>query len=180
MCFRNSGVLLNEAACCSAVVTDSANVNWDRKMLTQLFTDLGPLLDEVAIREDAAGEAWHIFFSEEFDLVAEYDGFRNRLILRSELGTPPPDRKIQIYELLLATNTMWKDTGGITFGISPQDGEVLLSFDLSAEGLQVDQLHNLVLGFVDKALTWRQLVQSGGISGDRGPPEGLPMGAMRA
>ena len=107
----------------------------DAVELTALFTDLGPLLGEAAINEYGEERTWEIILAEDVQIVAELDAGGDYLMLSAEVGTVLAERSTDTGRLLLMTNSMWKETGRIRFGLIGNDGTVVQMLDVRTNDL---------------------------------------------
>ena len=94
-----------------------------------LMSDVGPVLDPLAIDAMPEAKCWGIAMEEDLSVLVEFDEQKNCLVLACELGAPPPGDRTALYELLLQMNYHWGATGGTRMAIGHAlfPGEILLA-----------------------------------------------------
>jgi hypothetical protein len=125
--------------------------------LLVLMKEIGPWVDAAQVTQDG-DDLWSIVLDEDFVIEVEQDADRDALMLTVSLGSPPAENESMIHALLLQTNALWRDTGGIQLGLTGQDREVLLMLPVPLKELDVDSLGNCLYRFTDAALGWREVI----------------------
>lgn len=125
--------------------------------------EAGPRLRAEEVRR-CGDHLWVIAFDEAFLVEAELVIDRDVLVLGIGLGKPLPGEQPTIHELLLKANTLWRETGGLRFGLEAADdadaGEVRQIFEIGLAGLDLEGLCLRIENFADTAQGWRDLVAS--------------------
>lgn len=126
-----------------------------------LMEELGPATDEVTdvIRE--ADASWTIALVDEtvigFDLVEDQE----KLMLSTELGEPPEERRAFFNELFMVYNFNWVQSGGVKIGLESPNGEYVMMFELNAAGLSLQKLQMVIANMARQSLAWRELIAIG-------------------
>jgi hypothetical protein len=152
-----------------------------------LMTEIGPLLDLMAVTEYDSENAWTILVDEDTFLFADFDEPQKRLVLSAEAGRPQAGNRKFIYEILLQYNNQWHETGGVRMALDGPEGSVVQIFDLSVVDLDIGQLQTTVANFVDTLKAWREILAKEKTDEESPPPEsgpavdpGITGGAIRA
>jgi hypothetical protein len=95
---------------------------------------------------DINGIRFSLTFSEEADLLYIYVDF----------GLAPPERKAQIYELLLEANTELYPAGFPAFTVSPDTKHVVLACPVPLDGVTAESLHEMLGAFASHAEEWNK------------------------
>ncbi len=134
--------------------------------LAALLHDAGPLLEDADIYDYPDAAAHQIVFDDDFDIILKGDADREVVVLEGDLGKPPEGSEPQLYPMLLSLGRIWETTGGLQFSVDPNDGEVVLHWDLGAANLDAQKLHAALLSFAERMVIWREVVASGGVEDD--------------
>ena len=124
-----------------------------------LMSDVGPVLDPLAIDAMPEAKCWGIAMEEDLSVLVEFDEQKNCLVLACELGAPPPGDRTALYELLLQLNYHWGATGGNRMAINGPGGEVVQVYEMGADGLHATRLSAVLRTFSEVSKAWRQVVQ---------------------
>ncbi|MBF0202467.1 MAG: type III secretion system chaperone [Desulfamplus sp.] len=94
--------------------------------------------------------------------------------LRIESYLPEADRPIdgKIARQLCEANLFWKDTGGITLGLTPDKKRVMLRYDTSIKYMEINAFKELIEGFINAVEQCREFISSNHDSGQKGWEEG--------
>jgi Tir chaperone protein (CesT) family len=134
------------------------------------------ILQEVGARDDgikeisAAGEAGWIVRFDEVEIEVEFDPQTQRLMVSSEIGTPPEELRVQMYEAVLLYSMLWRDTGGLRMAMSESGGPITQMVDLHLSSLTTPVLATVLRNLAEKTLIWRKYINGT----DEAPPEPMP------
>ena len=151
--------------------------------VSHLMAEIGPILELRGIVEICGEARWVLDLDGENAVLAEYFNADDRLFLTGDAGVPEPAARLVCYELLLAYNAMWRQTGGVRMAVNGEDGAVLQIADIAAEGLDATTLARVVENFVGKLGEWMEIIamdpdhHAATASGDPASPSGA--GALR-
>lgn len=123
-----------------------------------ILTEVGKLLDDAAIIELKELNGWLIVLDEQLQLFAEYLADQQLLYLSADVGDPPAERRLEVYEMLLQINLDWHESGGVRFGIDSPGGTVVQVVDIDLENLGATQLRSIIAGFLEMLVAWRRVV----------------------
>lgn len=139
--------------------------------LDQLMAEVGAQDDRILACIKTPDGAFAIRF-EELDVVAEWDETRKRLVLSSEVGTPPRARLAHIYETLLSYNLLYQVTGGVHLALTGRGGSVLQLVDLADAEIEPRQIAIVAVNLASLATIWQAYFESeeGGEDAVSAPP----------
>ena len=80
------------------------------------------------------------------------------VLLRTDLGEIPPDRRDALAVAALEGNFLYKGTGGATLAISPADMHLHLQKYNWLDRLDAEKAFNMLSRFADSAVLWKKLV----------------------
>lgn len=127
--------------------------------IDRLLTTIGPAIGAAEIRQH--GDAlWVLAFDEDFAISVEVDVERDVMVLEADLGTPAPDRELDLCKLLLRAAAAWRETGGLRMGLDPLDDVVVQQLDVPLDGLEPDAACLTVQRFIAAARTGQAFVTS--------------------
>jgi hypothetical protein len=129
------------------------------EQIETLMSDVGPVLDPLAIDAMPEAKCWGIAMEEDLSVLVEFDEQKNCLVLSSELGAPAPGDRTALYELLLQLNYHWNATGGNRMAVNGPGGDIVQMYELGADNLDATQLSAVLKTFSEVAKAWRQVVQ---------------------
>ena len=133
--------------------------------VSQLLTEAGPLIGDVAISESDDGNTWVVVFDEHSEVFIDHDEDANKIVLSSGIAMPKPDSRLAVYELILQVNSQYLQTGGIRFGLEEPEGNIEMIADLSLHELNATTLANVIVDFASRITDWRQTIQAGASTG---------------
>lgn len=126
-----------------------------------LFQEIGPATEEVTGVYQDGPEIWRVIVHDTTEVELLFDPEQEKLVLSCAVGSPPEDRRLKTYELLLVYNYAWQQTGGIRMALEGPEGEVALMFELNASDLSLQLLQTVIVNFADRAELWREVVAVG-------------------
>ena len=141
------------------------------------------LLTEVGFHcldpEGTARESWITVLDEEA-IFADHDPARDRLVLRADVGFPPPERREATFDLLLQFSDH-ADRTGQRMAWDEETATVVLIVDLALSRLDADTLQTVLVNLVERRVAWRRIVEEGVEEGAAAlPASGLPAGGAAA
>lgn len=142
--------------------------------LPQLFADLADLFDDAALKEYPDAKLWQMQVGDRHEILMELDSERGCLVFSGDLPAPPAGKADALNTLLMQTNGLWAQTGGLRFGLDAEDGSISMMWDVPISNLAKQELYNAITGFVERLGVWAQVTETGGP--DEGAPADLPGG----
>lgn len=131
------------------------------EQFNMLIEKLGPAMSEVLLIEQISSQLFLLALERDESAIAlRLDKDTGVATLSCELGRPPEETQLQIYEALLLYNSLAPMHGGIRMALREPDGVILQEFDTPLASLQVDQWKNLILDFSKKASAWEEIIES--------------------
>lgn len=148
--------------------------------LAQLFSDLGENTPEVVeIVQHGSEASWAISLDDDLVVIADLSENAELMTFSADLGQPDAQNRAGLCESLLAYNAL-RLTTGVTMATSEPGGPFEMHCDVTAASLDLPTLKAIVLNFAAKAALWRQIVATGGSSGNEmGDPALLTQAAIR-
>ncbi len=128
------------------------------EQIQQLMQELGPVMPEIDAIVQTEEPSWAIQFSDESILVIEPADEPPRLVMSSELGTAPESAERQLYEAMLSYNLMWRDSGGLKVGLAGPKGVLIISWEVSLDGMTLNELQSAISRFLKAASSWQRYV----------------------
>ncbi len=129
--------------------------------IQRLIEELGPATEEVVEVHQQEEGSWDVSYADETRVGLDHMADQDKLMLTTELGPLPEDRKAHSHEFLLIYNYAWTQSGGIKMGLEAPGGNVVMMFELNASSLDLQTLQGILASFVEKAGCWRELVAAG-------------------
>ena len=123
-----------------------------------LMAEVGALMDLPQVTELPDHDYWRVVHADETGTDVDFERAIGRIVLSTLLGVPRAQGREALYDTLLAYNCAWRETGGARLGLDGPGGEVVLMFDLDAEGLDVSAFGGVLANFQEVAAVWRRLV----------------------
>ena len=105
--------------------------------------------------EDAGGA---FAFQVDGEVVVVQQADDDLVLLRTDLGEIPPDRRDALAVAALEGNFLYKGTGGATLAISPADMHLHLQKYNWLDRLDAEKAFNMLSRFADSAVLWKKLV----------------------
>jgi hypothetical protein len=120
----------------------------------------GELVDRLGAKlgveiEDAGGA---VAFQVDGEVVVVQQADDDLVLLRTDLGEIPPDRRDALAVAALEGNFLYKGTGGATLAISPADMHLHLQKYNWLDRLDAEKAFNMLSRFADSAVLWKKLV----------------------
>ena len=149
------------------------------EIISQVVTDLGPLVDRLHEVTTPGEGLWGLQFDEEA-IHCELDAGGERLYLTMELGPLPEARREDVLQSLLAFNVLGIETGGVRMALDRPGGQVLQVCDILTAGIDVTQVAQVVESLLAKAEAWRALLAGAETTAAPGAERDAPgLGAIR-
>ena len=127
------------------------------EIISQILTDLGPLVDRLeAVTAPAAG-MWGLQFEDDA-IQCELAADGKRLYLTMDLGALHDARREDVLQSLLAFNSLWAETGSVRMALDQPGGQVLQVCDILTQDLEVTKLAQVVEALLAKAQSWKALL----------------------
>lgn len=108
-----------------------------------------------------------LIFDKKFTVDIEASEDLKIVHLYSAICTIPPRDKENLYESLLEANLFGRGTGGATFGVDLEMGEILLSKTMDIEKVDYQDFVNVLESFVNHVEAWTDKIDKGEYSRDR-------------
>jgi hypothetical protein len=102
-----------------------------------LMAEVGAVLDLAEVTELPDHDYWRVVGADETGIDLDFERTTGKLVISTSLGRPRAQGREALYDTLLAYNGAWRETGGARLALDEPGGEVVLLFDLDAEGLDV-------------------------------------------
>lgn len=136
----------------------------------QLLQELGPLLEVAAIDRGEQEHSWIVYYDEDTAIDVFVAADQNKLTLAAEIGKPSAERQAYTYASMLQYNTLFQETGGVRIALLGADEPLLLLFDLFLHGLELPTICTATTNFYRQVLTWREIMNLGGLAPDEIQP----------
>lgn len=130
--------------------------------IQQLLQELGPSTPEIDAVAQTEDPSWAIQFSDETVLLIEATEEPGRMVISADLGHTTESNQQLIYETLLCYNLLWRQTGGVKIGLAGPKGSLVISTEVSIEGMSLNDLQHDLLNFVAIVRSWSKYIAEGG------------------
>jgi len=128
--------------------------------LRLLFEGLGPVNEEITAILRLSDVLFTVAF-EDVEIDIEFDAPTNKLMLSVELGVPPADTALRVYEFLMTYALAWKRTGGLGIALTAPGGSLVLTFPLFVADLTSARLSAIVTNLARRATLLKGLIAAG-------------------
>ena len=122
------------------------------------MAQVGPAADLLLVDEYRDEGLWHLVVDESTVLFAELDARRSLLVLSAEIASFPPERRLELFDLIMRYNHAWDASGGARLSVDGSEDKLWLLEDLGIETLDLDRLMKELSAFVMKQSGWREIV----------------------
>jgi hypothetical protein len=139
----------------------------DAEKFDLLMQEVGPCdhgVDQVLRLGEAA---FAVRFSD-VDIEVHFDPTTGRVMLSADIGAPPPELRLPMYEAVLLYSMLWRDTGGVRVTMSESGGPLTQMVDLNCATLTTQLLATVLRNFNDRTLIWRKYIEG---TPDAPPPD---------
>lgn len=128
------------------------------EQVSVLIQQLGPVLDPLLIDFHTDQRCWEVVLDDEVSLLIDFDAVQNKLVVTGEVGQPEVERQLELYEQLLTYNSLWQVTGGGRMALDTAGGNVVMLFDVTADGLEIPALADILSSLAGALRAWREIV----------------------
>jgi hypothetical protein len=135
----------------------------DMRDIQETMVDVGKL-DESVLEILQISDDCLVARYEDVDVEVEFDAASGRILLSTEIATPTPDKRLEIYETLLNYSLLWQETGGVRMALAGRGGPAIQMVDLETAGLRPDLLRTVLANLVDRTIIWRAFFASDGVA----------------
>ncbi|NJN47321.1 MAG: type III secretion system chaperone [Candidatus Competibacteraceae bacterium] len=134
----------------------------------EILLETVPLLEgaQALLRQDDA--SWIMALDDEVTVEMHVDERLHKLVMCMSLGAVKDEQRTATYQVLLVANGLWRETGGLRFGLDAPDGEIEQCLDLNLNDIAVQYLIEILQDFVDRGRVWREIIaRHGGLKPER-------------
>lgn len=101
---------------------------------------------------------WMITFDDGVRVELKKVSSGRGIFMSSEIGTPPPDRELDILRALLSYTLLWRESGGVVAAFDPASGKFLLQYEWRAKPDQSDQLQVVLENLAGLSRWWARVI----------------------
>lgn len=127
--------------------------------INTLVAETGPLDSEILSVSRTGDSAWFIEYEPVF-VELEYDVSRGRLLLQTEIGVVPEEKKVPLMTAMLNVSFLWRETGGLHLATAGQEGTAILMVDLAGDELTTESIATVAGNLAERTLIWRAIFAS--------------------
>lgn len=134
----------------------------DLDSISKLLQETAPLISEARaiLRED--DERWVLLIGEDTAVELIADLRLGHLGLSMPIGVPVDNRKSATYEAMMVMNGMWRQSGGIFFGVEEPGGQIQQDVELNLQQLNPEKLAAILKDFTDRGSVWKGIFEEYG------------------
>jgi len=129
--------------------------------IQMLMQELGPHTPIVDAVVQHGEKTWAVQFDDESIVLVEWDGEPERLIFSTDLGDAAEERRIEVYQLLLSYNLLWRESGGLKTALGGPDGGAMLLYEWRSEQATLMEMQTALDNFNRIAAMWRNYIANG-------------------
>jgi hypothetical protein len=126
-----------------------------------LMQELGPQTLTVDAVVQHGEKTWAVQLNDESIVLMEWDGEPERLVLSTDLGVPVEERRLDVYQLLLCYNLLWRESGGLKTALGGPDGGAMLLYEWSGEQATLMEMQTVLDNFSRVGAMWRSYIANG-------------------
>ena len=130
----------------------------DSESIRRVMEEVGPRDDEIFAVLQTGDKSWAVRF-EHVDIEIELDADSERLMLSAEIGVPPEERRLSVYETLLIYNLLWSDTGGVRMALTEAGGSIVQMVDLHCSVVTTELIAIVTHNLNERSLAWREFFE---------------------
>jgi len=125
------------------------------------------IMQEIAALDDqidavvATGEAGYVVAFGEIDVFVDLDAQNRKLVVSADLGAPVRAKALRVYEFLLTYAGGWRETGGVSVGLSGPRGSLMLMAHIATERLAARNFIVIVANMARRAVILRGVIAAG-------------------
>lgn len=134
--------------------------------IESLLTELGNQMGLPNLKLDE-NKVCRLIFDKKFTVDIEASEDLKIVHIYSALCIIPPRDKENLYESLLEASLFGRGTGGASFGVDLEMGEILLSITIEMEKTDYQDFVNILEKFVNHVEAWTEKIDKGEYSRDR-------------
>lgn len=123
-----------------------------------LMNEIGPNTPEIEAIVQKDDAIWSIGFENHTIVTIEYRTETPGLILTASIGQPAPEKQIEVYQTLLAYNSLWKKQKGLVVTVIGEESNLAFQYGLEAANLTLPSLRTVLLNFSNLAEEWHRYV----------------------
>lgn len=120
-----------------------------------LIKELGALMNMPQLALDENGTC-QLVFDKCIEVNFEQSPDGQALFLYSVVSAIPPEGREAFYEQLLEANLFGGGTGGATFAVNPDSGEVVLFQTVATETVEFSAFAKMLESYVDQLQSWSE------------------------
>lgn len=125
----------------------------------EIITEMARHDEEIAVILQKADNVWEVGY-EDVAIELELHEGSGRLVMTADLGVPPAERRLAVFEALLSYAMLWRDTGFVRAAAAGGDGSPSLIADVGVADLRAPVLTDILANFAGKSRVWREYVTS--------------------
>jgi hypothetical protein len=122
-------------------------------VIQDLLDTLGPAWPEIQAADRLGNDTWLFALDGERILIVEWLEERQSLLLTTGIGTPAVDRRFDVYESLLCSNSL-PENRGVLLALDKPGGELLICGELTGPTQTLVRLHEECVDFMQRAGAW--------------------------
>ncbi|MEZ5581774.1 MAG: type III secretion system chaperone [Candidatus Competibacteraceae bacterium] len=124
----------------------------------EILLEATPIMEGAQALLRQGDAAWIMALNDEVTVELHVDERLHKLVLCMPLGVVKDEQRTATYQALLVANGLWRETGGLRFGLDAPDGEIEQCLDLNLNDIAVQYLIEILQDFVDRGRVWREII----------------------
>lgn len=129
----------------------------------QLLLDVVPLVEGASALLRLGDDAWVLVYNDDKTTVEiRADRQLSKLVLCMSVGTPTAELRAPTWHAAMVFNGLYRETNGQRFSLDEPQGGLQLLVDLGIQGVEVNELVEIIGAFVQRGRTWAELIAVNG------------------
>jgi hypothetical protein len=129
-----------------------------RETIQLIMQELGPQTPNIDAVVQHGEDSWAVQLDDTSIVLIEFATDPDRLVLSTELGTPLPERRLAVCQLMLAYNLLWEENAGLTMALGGPEGGAMLLCGWRHTEPELQNFQKELLRFSQVANAWRRYI----------------------
>lgn len=137
--------------------------------ITDMLVSLADKTPQIQSVLSTAPTTWIVSFSDVLSVEIDYVASGDRLGFQVALEAPSDANRAAVVEALLTYNLMWRETGGVRFGMAGASGQVFMIAEAFLPEMSEAMMASILLSLSEKAQEFTDFIRSGPKPSDATP-----------
>nr|WP_217344816.1 type III secretion system chaperone [Noviherbaspirillum sp. L7-7A]MBV0879003.1 type III secretion system chaperone [Noviherbaspirillum sp. L7-7A] len=129
-----------------------------RDTVQLIMQEIGPQTPDIDALVQYGEDSWALQLNDTSIIFIEYAADPDRLILSTELGMPVPQRRLDVCQLMLSYNLLWKENAGLTMALGGPEGSATLLCEWRSIEPELQNFQEELRKLSQVARAWRSYI----------------------